>query len=319
MDRPINIQRLVESGTGLSYIATPDAQRGGTIGQTAQASSQTVVCIPGWCSRSDDFIPIFQTSAQRSRSGIRYLAVDLPGHGQSAKSISPEPNVPILAQLVIQFCGALQLKNVVLVGHSMGHRIIQVVAALKAGYTLSNHPYKHESSFRIHGLVLLDPTNYSIHRKTAPTDGMEEMTPAELYDSVSASYKAMFGPHTPPDFQTSSIQHLQTRDQVYMLGLRKQFNAYDFGDHTDVTTFLGRLMPPLPMLVIQGTFMDSQSRRGSFTNVNQTSEYLDWFKAKVPTAEIRIVLESGHFPHVDKPQECADAIGAFVQKLGPFP
>lgn len=315
MEGHINIQRLVEGGTGLSYIATPDAGGGETIGQVTQASSQTVVCVPGWCSRSDDFVPIFEASAQRSRRNIRYLAIDLPGHGQSPKSISREPNVPILAQLVIQFCEALQLKNVVLVGHSMGHRIIQVVAALKAGYTLSNHPYKDDSSFRIHGLVLLDPTNYSIHRKTAPTNGMEKMTSAELYDSVSASYKAMFGPHTPPDFQTSSIQHLQTRDQVYMLGLRKQFNAYDFGDHTDVTTFLGRLVPPLPMLVVQGTFMDSQSRRGSFTNVNQTSEYLDWFKVKVPTADVHIVLESGHFPHVDKPHECADTIDVFVQKL----
>ena len=310
-----NIQRLVEGATGLSYITTPVVERDHIIGQASQASSQTIVCVPGWCSRSDDFIPIFQASAQRSHPGIRYLAIDLPGHGQSPYSISLEPNIPTLAELVIQFCKALQLKNVILVGHSMGHRIIQVVAALKAGYTLRDHPYKDDSSFRIHGLVLLDPTNYIIQRKTAPTDGMENLTSAELYKSVLASYKGMFGTYTPSDFQTSSIQHLQSRDQKYMLGLRKQFNAYDFGDHTAVTAFLGKLVPPLPILVIQGTFMDSQSRRSSFTDVNQSSEFIDWFTVKVPTADVHIVLDSGHFPQVDKPQECAEAIDYFVQKL----
>lgn len=55
----------------------------------------------------------------------RLIAMDLPGHGSSEVSKSPneEYNVPFFAQLISDFLQQLNIKKVILVGHSLGGHI----------------------------------------------------------------------------------------------------------------------------------------------------------------------------------------------------
>ena len=75
--------------------------------------------------------------------GLPWVAVDLPGHGKSGgdgfESISD------YARSVADFVESLKVKDVVLVGHSMGGAIVQAVMAenpswLKAGVLVSTGP-----------------------------------------------------------------------------------------------------------------------------------------------------------------------------------
>ena len=55
----------------------------------------------------------------------RLIAIDLPGHGDSATSTTPEEtySVPNYAELIVAFVSSLNLENVILVGHSLGGHI----------------------------------------------------------------------------------------------------------------------------------------------------------------------------------------------------
>jgi len=55
----------------------------------------------------------------------RLIAIDLPGHGDSAPAISPEETYSVLnyAELIVEFVSKLKLQNVILIGHSLGGHI----------------------------------------------------------------------------------------------------------------------------------------------------------------------------------------------------
>lgn len=63
-------------------------------------------------------------------------ALDLPGHGGSTKAIA-NPGLDALANAVEQFLETLGLKNVNLVGHSMGGAVVSVVALRGGGLVRS--------------------------------------------------------------------------------------------------------------------------------------------------------------------------------------
>lgn len=54
-------------------------------------------------------------------SNYRILAIDLPGHGQSEKS--KIYNLPYFSEILSQFINFLDLKNYILVGHSLGGHV----------------------------------------------------------------------------------------------------------------------------------------------------------------------------------------------------
>ena len=68
---------------------------------------------------------LFNIDAVSGRGPV--YALDLPGHGGSAKSIA-EPGLDALATAVVQFMDALKLEKAHLIGHSMGGAIAGAVA-----------------------------------------------------------------------------------------------------------------------------------------------------------------------------------------------
>ena len=279
---------------------------------------QGVVCVPGWCCRSDDFIPLFTVLEKEASpdSQVCYIAVDLPGHGQTPPSKLPEVNLASLAGLMIRFCQALQLENVILAGHSMGHRIVQLTAAFALGY---NSPDQQrpiiketgsEKPLGLRGLILLDPTNFDLLRRSTSAANAT----AQASETGLATWKAMFGPDTPTDFQESSISHFQSRDNTFKANLREKFRAFDYTNHDEVSTFIGQ-SGELPVLSINGTTMLANHQRASFKEASERSEYMDWLVKRIPTASQRVVIDSGHFPHIDRTEDCAEFINQFVTEV----
>ena len=65
----------------------------------------------------------------------RLIAIDLPGHGDSALASKPEETYSVLnyADLIVEFVNELNLKNVILAGHSLGGHI-----AIEASEQINN-------------------------------------------------------------------------------------------------------------------------------------------------------------------------------------
>ncbi|MCW3077755.1 MAG: alpha/beta hydrolase [Bacteroidetes bacterium] len=75
-------------------------------------------------------IPVWDNNIDELSKTSRCIAIDLPGHGYSKKSDFTY-SMDFYAGILNSFISTLQLKNVVVVGHSMGAQIAVIAAFLK--------------------------------------------------------------------------------------------------------------------------------------------------------------------------------------------
>jgi pimeloyl-ACP methyl ester carboxylesterase len=101
---------IVGDNIDLAYIKTGEG-------------TQTLLFVHGVASH----IPVWDHNIQVLRKYYRCVAVDLPGHGFSAKKNYPY-SIEFYVQTLRQFIKKLALKNVVLIGHSMGGQIATTLA-----------------------------------------------------------------------------------------------------------------------------------------------------------------------------------------------
>lgn len=87
----------------------------GTIINFAQAGKgKTLICIHGWTNDWTGFIPVGKNLIDK----YRVILIDLPGFGESGSL--PKYTLEILAEKLKKFTEVLELKDYVIVGHSMG-------------------------------------------------------------------------------------------------------------------------------------------------------------------------------------------------------
>lgn len=91
----------------------------GAIEVSDQSSTETVLFLHGWLDNAASFEPLIDEMAKLN-SSLRYIALDLPGHGHSTHAKSGfypfHDYLDVLSQVIAE------LKTPVhLVGHSMGH------------------------------------------------------------------------------------------------------------------------------------------------------------------------------------------------------
>ena len=78
-----------------------------------------VLFLHGWGADHKYFLPIINVIKEK----YKVYAIDLPGHGESSK-LTRSFNVDDYKDVVIRFIDNLNIKNIILVGHSYGGRII---------------------------------------------------------------------------------------------------------------------------------------------------------------------------------------------------
>lgn len=89
-------------------------------------SNTTVVFVHGNSMSSQTFNQQINNS---NLNQFRLLALDLPGHGESESN--PKYSISLFANILVDFCESLKLKNIILVGHSLGgHFAIQALPKL---------------------------------------------------------------------------------------------------------------------------------------------------------------------------------------------
>ena len=155
------------------------------------------------------------------------------------------------------------------------------------------------------GLVLLDGSWYG----PAPKDYKPiSRNNAEELRNVLAVFDTMFGPVTPEYFKVQIQDHLRGIDLDYANQLRRDYIAWD-GKRMEeaLRTVDSRTDQKTRVLVVQGTEGHGAERKS--LKKGEEGAWMQFVKAEVGDKYTGLIVEgSGHWPHVDKAQEVADAI-----------
>jgi pimeloyl-ACP methyl ester carboxylesterase len=281
---------------------------------------------------SSDYLPLLNALARVDSTSL-YIAPDLPGHGESPTSLCPRPTVFDFAALLNRLCHevcvahheraqggegteevvekisgmssfpaseinllhVLEVERVV-VGHSMGCRMALEVFS--------------QAPENVSAVVLLDG---SWHRHSEKTLKPVERTIDEQRGVILKSLETMFGPNTPDPFKQRVTQQFKAIDLVYAIELSRDCHAWegDRGRMDDVLQMVRKNkrtdFGTTEVLVVQGT----EGRGGTRRSLRKGEEgsWMRLVRERVGERFAGLVVEdSGHWPHIDKTDEVAQAI-----------
>lgn len=220
------------------------------------------------------------------------MACDLRGHGETPGR-PEECTIAHYGGDVAALVNHLELNGVVLVGHSMGCRVVLEANRL--------------TPERVGGIVLIDGSRQAI--------GDPDVAEAAARAAIDAAggYAAFAENLFRQMFFTPSAQ----ADAIVARALRQ---SRDFGpylwpsmgrwDAAEMDAALAAVRAPL--LVIQSTTRDAQLRRSPL-KAGQSSPYLDLIRSKVPGARVAVVPDTGHFAQIEAPDEVNRLIAEFMR------
>lgn len=212
------------------------------------------------------------------------VACDLRGHG-ATPGRAQECSIENYGGDVAALINNLELSNCILVGHSMGCRVVLEAARIDPE--------------RIVGLVLIDGS------RQAGGD------PAQAEAAMRATIEAAGF----PVFLENAF--LQMRPTQAILERARRLDA-DTGtalwtrmvrwDAEHMEAALAAVRAPL--MAIQSTYIDASRKRASLEPA-QTTPWLDFVRTSVPGARIEVIPGVGHFTQLDAPEEVNRLIGQF--------
>lgn len=205
-------------------------------------------------------------------AGTNVYNIDLPGHG---KSYGPgRSTIEGYADVVQAFLEQLNLNDVTLVGHSMGGAIAQLL-------TIRQLP-------SIDKLILINSgARLRVSPKLMELISTEPEAAAELLEQMS------WGSGTTDDLKQLSQTNIK---QAKPATLHDDFSACD---HFDIRMDLKRI--DIPTLIIGGT--DDRMT---------PMKYSEELASNIPGARLVIIEGAGHFAMLEKPEEVAAAMVAFL-------
>jgi pimeloyl-ACP methyl ester carboxylesterase len=219
------------------------------------------------------------------------LACDLRGHGKTPGR-PHEVSIEHFGGDVAALISNLDFSKVVLVGHSMGCRVV-----LEANRIAPE---------RIAGIVLVDGSRAG----TGDPEAAETAARAQIEQTGYANwaedlFRQMFFQSTPASERLIARAARQGADIGGALWPRSA--RWDAGM---LETALAAVRTPV--LVIQTTTRDAQSGKRGPMQPGQTSPYLELLKQKIPGVRIEVLPGLGHFPQLEAPERVNQLIAEFA-------
>lgn len=220
------------------------------------------------------------------------VACDLPGHGKSPGA--PEAcDIERFGDEVAQLLRETALADAILVGHSMGCRVVlQTCLAMPE---------------RVAGVVLIDGS----FQGAAGAQAAEQAASAVAQRGYAAFARALFADMflAPSDMSERINARAATLPEA--IGARL-FPAMARWDATHMRAALAAVR--VPLLVIQSTYMNAERKRVSLQR-GQSSPWLDMVRELAPHAGIEIVPGVGHFSMLEAPQEVNALLASFLARI----
>ena len=217
------------------------------------------------------------------------VAVDLRGHGDSPGA-AEECSIERYGADVAEVMRALALPRAVLVGHSMGCRVV-VEAALQApGHTAA--------------VILVDGSQFAASMETVLR---QHFATADGYAAtVRGLFTEMFTAKSDPAMAASVGARAARLPRAIGEKMLTDMQRYD----------VGRLAASLaclrvPVLALQATYSNEKRERRPM-EAGQTTPYLDMVCNSVPWAEVEVIPDTGHLVFLEAPEKYRELVLGFL-------
>ena len=244
-----------------------------------------IVFVHGFACAHDDWSEQLAYFSRRHQS----IAVDLPGHGLTPGG----PDACSIEQYgadVAALLRHLSLPPAVLVGHSMGCRVVTETAV--------------QAPANVKALVLVDGSQFA--PEMAAVLRQRFAVPGGYPSMVQALFNDMFTAKSDPAVAQRVITRAGRPPEAVGAKLLSEMQRYDV---TRLTAALATIR--LPVLVLQTTYSNERRERGSLSS-GQTTPYLEMIRRRMPQAHVEIIPDTGHFPQLDESEETSARIERFL-------
>lgn len=249
----------------------------------------TLVFVHGFSCAHEDW----DAAVARLSGAHRCVAIDLPGHGHSP--LPARYSIEALAAAVNDAVAAADLSDVVLVGHSLGTKVVRACC--------------RQASERVRGLVLVDGSTYvgdvealvgSLRRRIA-AKGMAKMQ--------DENFRAMLLSGADPAMAEGIRQRARRMDPDFAAALLEDSIRWDIAHGDGVLRSLA-----MPVLLLQSTWFRPGEGRTSMT-ADARTPFMDKIERLVARPRIRVLTGTGHFPMIERPDEFAAIMQDFLASL----
>ncbi len=227
---------------------------------------------------------------------FRCAVLDLPGHGASAKPANG--SIGSMAAAVNQVKEGLGRGGKILVGHSMGCRVI-------------TEAYLRSRSDVV-GLVFVDgsllggdaETGVNRARERAHA-GIDLLTQSLINDS--------FVEGSDPAVRERMVARAKKVDPLLREELFVDMVRWDLTKGRDALKQI-----TVPVLVLQSTYFNNELKRVPL-QPGITTPWMDAIAASVPKSQVKVVPNAGHFTMIDAAQVVSEDIGKFAATVAKGP
>jgi pimeloyl-ACP methyl ester carboxylesterase len=190
----------------------------------------------------------------------------------------------------------LRLAPAVLVGHSMGCRVV-----LEAARVVGKD---------VVGLVLVDGSRLGFPGKGNDKAMADRFAAGEYETIVKSMFEQMFTARSDKAKAAAVIERAMRLPNDVGRKMLPDLIRYDADKLDAVLETVA-----VPLLVIQSTYTNEQRQRMTM-RAGETTPYLDLVRGKVRGARVEIVPDTGHFPQIDTPSEVNRLIDTFAAGIG---
>jgi pimeloyl-ACP methyl ester carboxylesterase len=232
--------------------------------------------------------------AQVAHLSGRYqtIAVDLRGHGASPGEAA-ECSIERYGADVAEVMRALSLQPSVLVGHSMGCRVVTEAALQAPAHTA--------------GVILVDGSQF------APAMAAVLRERFRTADGYAATLKELFTNMFTTKSDPAVVAAVCTRAEQLPRSIGEKMltdmQRYDVGRLTRSLAGLA-----VPVMALQSTYSNEKRERQPLRE-GQATPYLDMLRDSLPSVRVEIIADTGHFPQLDESAQTNALIDRFVGSL----
>lgn len=249
-----------------------------------------IVFVHGFaCARSD-----WRNQVAHLRDRHETVAVDLGGHG-TTPGTEAHQRIETHGRDVAALLGELGIERAVLVGHSMGCRVVAAAMA--------------EAPSRVVGLVQVDGSRLGPAGSTTYEERRKRIAEIGYSTFMEPFFVQMFLPGADRAISQPIVDRAVAMPETLAGNLFPNIGRWD-SEHFD-RVFAGTRVP---LMAIQSTYMTAEGKRAPMTK-GQTTAYLDNVKSLVPAARIEVIPDVGHFPQLERAAEVNALLDDFLVGL----